>query len=49
MDKIRNDVKVYFRKKNKKTFKLIQNIDHETTQYFKGLCLTLVIQFLNIL
>ena len=45
MDKIRNDVKVYFRKKNKKTFKLIQNIDHETTQYFKGLCLTLVIQF----
>lgn len=45
MDKIRNDVKVYFRKKNKKTFKLIQNVDHETTQYFKGLCLTLVIQF----
>ena len=45
MDKKRNDVKVYFRKKNKKTFKLIQNIDHETTQYFKGLCLTLVIQF----
>ena len=30
---------------DKKTFKLIQNIDHETTQYFKGLCLTLVIQF----
>lgn len=45
MDKIRNDVKIYFRKKNKKTFKLIQNVDYETTQYFKGLCLTLVIQF----
>lgn len=45
MDKIRSDVKEYFKKKKRKTYKLIERVDHETTQYFKGLCLTLVIQF----
>lgn len=45
MDKIRFDVRAYFKKKKKKTFKLMQNVDHETTQYFKGLFLTLIIQF----
>lgn len=45
MDKIRDNVEFYFRKKGKKTFKLITNVDHETTQYFKGLALTIIIQF----
>lgn len=45
MDKIRDNVELFFRKKGKKTFKLIQQIDYETTQYFKGLFLTIVVQF----
>ncbi|MBP3635168.1 MAG: AI-2E family transporter [Bacilli bacterium] len=45
MEKIRENVEFYFRKKGKKTFNLITKVDHETTQYFKGLSLTLIIQF----
>lgn len=45
MDKIRDNVDEYFSKKKKKTYKLIKEIDFETTQYFKGLSLSLVIQF----
>ena len=45
MDKIRDNFELFFRKKGRKTFKLIQQIDYETTQYFKGLFLTIVIQF----
>lgn len=45
MDKIRDNVEAYFSKKKKKTYKLIKEIDYETTQYFKGLSLSLVIQF----
>lgn len=45
MDKIRDNIKDFFSKGNKKTYKLIDLIDHETTQYFKGLSLTLIIQF----
>lgn len=45
MDKIRDNVDEFFSKKSKKTYKLIQDIDHETTSYFKGLFLTILIQF----
>lgn len=45
MDKIRENVSIFFNKKKKKTYKLVKQIDYETTQYFKGLALTLVIQF----
>ena len=45
MDKIRENVEFYFRKKGKKAFNLITKVDHETTQYFKGLFLTILIQF----
>ena len=45
MDKIRNNVEDYFRKKGKKTLNLVTKIDYETTQYFKGLFLTILIQF----
>lgn len=44
MDKIRDSLKDFFGKRNKKTYKLIDKIDYETTQYFKGLSLTLLIQ-----
>lgn len=45
MDKIRDNVDEFFSKKSKKTYKLVQDIDHETTSYFKGLFLTILIQF----
>lgn len=45
MQKIRDNVSLFFRKKGRKTYKLITQVDHETTQYFKGLFLTIVIQF----
>lgn len=45
MDKIRDDVDEFFSKKSKKTYKLIKDIDYETTQYFKGLFSTIIIQF----
>lgn len=45
MDKIRDNIDEFFSKKSKKTYKLVQDIDHETTSYFKGLFLTILIQF----
>lgn len=45
MDKIRDNVDEFFSKKSKKTYKLIKDIDHETTSYFKGLFLTILVQF----
>ena len=45
MDKIRDNVSLFFLKKKKKTYNLVKEVDYQTTQYFKGLALTLVIQF----
>ena len=45
MQKIRDNVSLFFKKKGRKTFKIVTQVDHETTQYFKGLFLTIVIQF----
>ena len=47
MQKIRDNVSLFFMKRRKKTYKLIKNIDHETTQYFKGLSLAVLIQFVE--
>ena len=45
MQKIRDNVSLFFRKKGRKTYKIACKVDHETTQYFKGLFLTTIIQF----
>ncbi len=45
MDRIRDNVADFFKKKGKKSFSLIKDVDYEITQYFKGLSLTMVIQF----
>lgn len=45
MQKIRDNASLFFRKKGKKTYKIAVKVDHETTQYFKGLFLTILIQF----
>ena len=47
MQKIRDNVSLFFKKRRKKTYKLIKEIDHETTQYFKGLSLAILIQFVE--
>ena len=45
MQKIRDNVSLFFRKKGKKTYKIAVKVDHETTQYFRGVFLTIIIQF----
>ena len=45
MEHIRDNIGDFFAKKGRRTYKLIRNIDYEITQYFKGLSLTMVIQF----
>ena len=47
MDNIRSKVKKYFKRKSKKTFKLVKEIDFETTNYFKGLFTNVLIQFIE--
>ena len=47
MDNIRSKIKKYFKTKSKKTFKLVKEIDHETTNYFKGLFTNVLIQFIE--
>ena len=47
MNKIRSKVKKYFKTKSKKTFKLVKEIDTETTNYFKGLFTNVLIQFIE--
>ena len=45
MDNIRNTVKVFFKKHNRKAFKLIKNIDNELGHYLEGLTIFMIIQF----
>ncbi|MBO6195113.1 MAG: AI-2E family transporter [Bacilli bacterium] len=47
MDNIRSKVKKYFKRKSKKTYKLVKEIDYETTNYFKGLFTNVLIQFIE--
>ena len=45
MDKIRKKVKIFLKRKNKKTFKYVERLDHEVSQYFVGLEKFIIIQF----
>ena len=45
MQRIRDNISLFFLKKGRKTYKLVKQMDYETTQYFKGLFLTMIIQF----
>ncbi len=47
MDKIRSKIKKYFKAKSKKAYKLVKEVDHETTNYFKGLFTNVLIQFVE--
>ena len=47
MDSIRDNIKFIFKKKSKKLFNLVKEIDIEITHYFKGLFLCIVIQFIE--
>lgn len=44
MDNIRNAVKLFLRKENKKAYKLIRNIDNELGHWLEGLTIFMVIQ-----
>ena len=47
MDNIRSKIRKYFKTKTKKTFLLVKEIDIETTSYFKGLFINVLIQFIE--
>ena len=47
MDKIRSKIKKYFKAKSKKAYKLVKEVDQETTNYFKGLFTNVLIQFVE--
>lgn len=47
MDDIRVKVRKYFKTKTKKSYKLVKEIDNETTNYFKGLFTNVLIQFVE--
>lgn len=47
MQQIRDTISLFLYKKRKKSYKLVKEIDHETTQYFKGVCLSILIQFIE--
>lgn len=45
MDQIRASIKKFFKKFSKKTFNYVKEMDHQMTQYFKGLILVIIVQF----
>ncbi len=45
MEKIRSGLKRYLRRKNMRTFKYIQRLDYEVSQYFVGLEKFMIVQF----
>ena len=47
MDKIRNKIEKYYFSKNKKSYKLLSDIDQNVTNYFKGLSINIVISFIE--
>lgn len=47
MDKIRKQVKSFLRRKSKRTYRYIERIDHEVSQYFVGLEKYIIIQFIE--
>lgn len=47
MENIRNTVKFFLKKQNKKAYKLISNIDNELGHWLEGLCIFMGIQFVE--
>lgn len=47
MDNIRFRIKKYFKSKSKKSYTLVKEIDNETTSYYKGLFINIIIQFIE--
>ena len=47
MDNIRFKIKKYFRTRPRKEYRLVKEIDLETTSYFKGLFTNVLIQFIE--
>ncbi len=45
MENIRNNIKLFLKKRNKRAFMLIRNIDHELGHYLEGLTIFMIIQF----
>lgn len=47
MDKVRNNVKVYFMKHNKRTVSYLESLDIELTKYIGGMGLNIIIQMIE--
>lgn len=47
MDKIRRKVKSFLRRYNKRTYRYVERMDHEVSQYFVGLEKYIIIQFIE--
>lgn len=47
MENIRNGIKYFLKKQNKKAYKLIKNIDHELGHWLEGLCIFMIIQLIE--
>lgn len=47
MEKIRKKVKSFLKRKNKRTFRYVERLDHEVSQYFVGLEKYIIIQFIE--
>ena len=47
MDKIREEIKFYFRKKNKKTYNYVRTLDHEMKNYLNGMVQVIVISLIE--
>lgn len=47
MEKIRKKVKNFLKRKNKRTYRYVERLDHEVSQYFVGLEKYIIIQFVE--
>lgn len=47
MDKIRNKIKKYLKRTNKRAFEYVKRLDHEVSQYFVGLEKFMIVQFIE--
>lgn len=47
MEKIRRKVKSFLRRRNKRTYRYVERLDHEVSQYFVGLEKYIIIQFVE--
>ncbi len=47
MEKIRKKIKSFLRRHNKRTYRYVERLDHEVSQYFVGLEKNIIIQFIE--